>query len=421
MVNIKIFIIILFFIDMIQINSQIIIPFKNNLNFQSLTTENFISQLSNLNITTKISLGNPLIEIPFNIKLSSYHMICLSYNSNKGKIFPSFNEEKSSSFSSKDKKAQFYHLYDTEFCRRSNENFKINNIEIKNISFFLSYDLERNQSGVLGLKLSDSFSEYNFINQLKMNDLISSQTMFFKFKNLNEGDLIIGNYPHEINNKIYNENNYKKTQVPISSLNQEYSMIINKVKYGDEIIVENQEFIFNINNFFTLANLDLLKIMKEKVLNELLENKKCEEKIQKSSIQETFYYVCDKGINIKNIENIKFISNDLKYEFIFNPNDLFIQENGKMFLIIYFMNYWQKKWIFGYHFLTKFQIIFNQDKKTIGFYSKINEIQLPISLIVSIIFALIIIILVLYIFRLLKKKRKIKANELVENFEYISQ
>ncbi len=107
MVNIKIFIIIIVYIHMIQINSQIIIPFKNNLNFPSLTSENFISQLSNLNITTNISLGNPLIEIPFNIKLSSYHMICLSYNSNKGKIVPSFNEEKSSSFSSKDKKAQF--------------------------------------------------------------------------------------------------------------------------------------------------------------------------------------------------------------------------------------------------------------------------------------------------------------------------
>jgi len=419
--SIKNIIIIIVFINLIQINSQIIIPFKNNLNFSSLTSENFISQLSNLNITTNIALGSPLIEIPFNIKLSSYHMICLSYNSNKGKIFPSFNEENSSSFSSKDKNAQFYHLYDTEFCRRSNDNFKIHNIQIQNISFFLSYDLERNQSGVLGLKLSDSFSEYNFINQLKMNNLILSQTMFFKFKNFIEGEIIIGNYPHEINKNIYDENNFQKTQVPISSLNQEYSIIINKVQYGEQIIVEKQEFIFNLNSFFTLVNLDLLRIMKEKFLNELLENKKCEEKIKKTSIYEAFYYVCEKEINIKNIENIKFISNDLKYEFIFKPKDLFIQENDKIFFTIYFMDYWQKKWIFGYHFLTKFQIIFNQDKKTIGFYNKINEIKFPISLLISIVFAIIIIILIFYIFHLLKKKRKIRANELVENFEYISQ
>ena len=245
--------------------------------------------------------------------------------------------------------------------------------------------------------------------------------MFFKFNNLNEGEIIIGNYPHEINNKFFDEIYFQKTQVPISGLNQEYSMIINKVQYEDQIIVEKQEFIFNLDNFFTLANLDLLKIMKNKFLNELLENKKCEEKIKKSSIQEAFYYVCDKEINIKKIGNIKFISNDLKYEFVFEPNDLFIQENDKMFLIIYFMDYWQKKWIFGYHFLTKFQIIFNQDKKTIGFYNKINEIKFPISLLISIVFAIIIIILIFYIFHLLKKKRKIRANELVENFEYISQ
>ena len=46
-----------------------------------------------------------------------------------------------------------------------------------------------------------------------------------------------------------------------------------------------------------------------------------------------------KEINIKKLGNIKFISNDLKYEFVFEPNDLFIQKNDKMFLIIYFMDY----------------------------------------------------------------------------------
>lgn len=396
------------------IDSQIIIPFKNNLNFSSLTEENFYNKLSNMNITTNLLIGNPSKEILFNIKLSSFHLICLSYNSKNGKNIESFNEQQSSSFSSKDKDFEFYHLEETEFCKRSKENFILNNnIKVDDLNFFLSSDLEKNQSGILGLKLSDVYPEYNFINQLKSKNLISSFYMFFQFKNLNEGNIIIGNYPYEKDHI-----NFQTAKIKISSLNQKYCFEINFVKYGNNVIVEKQEFIFNFENFFIYANSDLKKVMDEKFFNKLLEEKKCEEKIMKFSMSDIVFYVCDDSININKLDDLKFISEELKYEFIYKPKDMFIKQNKKLFFIIGFTDYWRKQWFLGYQFLTKYQIIFNQDKKIIGFYIKQN---LPINLIISIIFGFIIIGLLIYIYKILKTKRKIRANELIEDFDYLPQ
>ena len=130
------------------------------------------------------------------------------------------------------------------------------------------------------------------------------------------------------------------------------------------------------------------------------------------------FYVCDDFININKLDDLKFISEELKYEFIYKPKDMFIKQNKKLFFIIGFTDYWRKQWFLGYQFLTKYQIIFNQDKKIIGFYIKQN---LPINLIISIIFGFIIVGLIIYIYKILKTKRKIRANELIEDFDYLPQ
>jgi cbb3-type cytochrome oxidase subunit 3 len=85
------------------------------------------------------------------------------------------------------------------------------------------------------------------------------------------------------------------------------------------------------------------------------------------------------------------------------------------------MDSFEKRWSFGYYFMKKYLIIFDQNRKLIIFYNKIKENNIQISIIISIIFGIIIIGLVIYIYNNLKKKRKIRANELEENFEYIQQ
>ena len=70
--KIKIVFIIFFIILFTSIYSHIIIPFKNNLDILSLTENNFIDKLYDLNITSNISLGTPFQTIPFNIKLKRW-------------------------------------------------------------------------------------------------------------------------------------------------------------------------------------------------------------------------------------------------------------------------------------------------------------------------------------------------------------
>ena len=119
------FLIIISFFQLFKIIfSQIKIPFKNNIDFSTLTSENFINKLSNMNITSYLSLGTPFQTIPFNIKLSNYHLICLSNNSSLGKKFISFEENKSSSFQPFDKGKRYCDLKETLLCRRGKDILK---------------------------------------------------------------------------------------------------------------------------------------------------------------------------------------------------------------------------------------------------------------------------------------------------------
>ena len=415
-------IIILFFQLFKIIFSQIKIPFKNNIDFSTLTSENFINKLSNMNITSYLSLGTPFQTLPFNIKLSNYHLICLSNNSSLGKKFISFEENKSSSFQPFDKGKRYCDLKETLLCRRGKDIFKIseNNI-INNLSFYISYDLEKNQSGILGFKFAYKFPEYNFINQLKEKNLILSYLFYFKFKNLYEGEIIIGNYPHEIDKNKYDVINMKNSRIPQTFTNQDYSIQIESIKYGEKEIAKDKEFYFDFENYFFLCSLDFHKVIKEEFFNNLLEEKKCEEKKLRKGIQDVFYYFCDNNIDLSKFKEIKFKSINFDYEFILKPDELFIKSNNKMFFIIYFMDSFEKRWSFGYYFMKKYLIIFDQNRKLIIFYNKIKENNIQISIIISIIFGIIIIGLVIYIYNNLKKKRKIRANELEENFEYIQQ
>ena len=250
----KLFIFFLFFFKYSKIFAQIIIPFKNNIDISKLTEENYIEKLFNLKITSNISIGTPYQEIPISIKLRQYNLIILSQDSKDGKNLISFNELNSSSFNTKDKSPVYLDLPEAEFIRRSNDTFKINNILIDNLNFFLSYDTVNNQSGCLGLKPVDSYNNYNLIYQLKQKKLINSYVFYFKFssKNSYDGEIILGNFPHEIENKKFKNDLYGTISVINNKYitQQQYEFYISKIKIGEIEIAEKQIFNFIFENFF---------------------------------------------------------------------------------------------------------------------------------------------------------------------------
>jgi len=145
------------------------------------------------------------------------------------------------------------------------------------------------------------------------------------------------------------------------------------------------------------------------------------------------YYYCNASIydELKDLfKLIQFEHRFFQTNFSLDYNDLFIKENELIFFKIIFDNYYN--WIFGSPFLSKYLFVFNSDTKEIGFYSKninnmdetnninVNETNdyFFIKIIVIIILGIILIVIGIFIGKkIYGAKRKIRMNELEDNFE----
>ena len=144
-------------------------------------------------------------------------------------------------------------------------------------------------------------------------------------------------------------------------------------------------------------------------------------------------YYCKNNINIKSMKKIQFFNKDYNYTFELNPNELFIKNNNYYFFLIYFDHFFTNNWILGKPFLKKYQLTFDMDGRTIGFYTNINKNGKDIYdniydkktskfTTIALIFCILIIIgLVAFIFFYLRKRqlKKRNANELDDDFSYI--
>ena len=115
----------------------------------------------------------------------------------------------------------------------------------------------------------------------------------------------------------------------------------------------------------------------------------------------------------------------LNVQFIFNYKDLFYKYKNKYYYLVVFSD--ENFWILGKPFFKKYQIIFDKDKKTIGYY-KIYKNDNNNNFSFNKLFFVIIILIIIIIFLLYKiickrenKSKKIRVNELIENYEYVSE
>ena len=133
------------------------------------------------------------------------------------------------------------------------------------------------------------------------------------------------------------------------------------------------------------------------------------------------------------------------YNFEFNASDLFYEKEGELYFMMTLKIDRGDKWIFGKIFMKKYQIVFNNDMRTIGFYLKNkekNKLMKPGKIInyddnynknnkviiLSIIFVVIISGIIFYFFwvqcikkrnRIFNNKRNAKELELVSNYNEI--
>ena len=302
------------------------------------------------------------------------------------------------------------------------------------------------------------------IDQVKKNDKSVNLTMYnFNYYNELEkndkgfdGELIIGAAPHETDTGYYNESDF----ITVSNYVDEYYYTdMWDGKYINFTLhFKNVFFYLNNNNIdenkiyvnttesdkasidfeigLTKCPFQYYTLIKSVFFQQYITTNACKE----TTISGGFYGIlCDKNkLNAKDFyekfPTIYFEHLDFNYTFTLDSNDLFIEKDGFLYFGLVSQNEKLNNWRFGQPFLKKYRLVFNHDRKSIGYYIKHKEkeytpektkskVSLGMILLIAGIALLIVetIIAVVCIKKYKCLNRKKRANELMDdNYDYSS-
>ena len=426
--NIPILIIIFIFIIFLnQSDCSLNIPFESKLCKGNENTD-FLSNYYGQYLYTPIKIGSNNQRLEVALKLNKYITYLIgSQNSNLKSEY--FLEQNSISYAKLDEKE--IKSNEDMFISgiKSTDNFIFGeNINYEKYLFYLSKEQIFDETGQIGLKLMPSekyFSGESFIEQLKAKSLINTYNFYFKYELEDEeefkfrGNLIIGGMPHEIEHSdLFKEDNYVKTYSKLNEHNSRWTIEIKTVQYGNEVISKSDIAEFSTTFGFITGPLSFLDIF-DKFFNKT----NCYSDYNGKD-KNYLYFYCEQNVDISKFKDIFFTTSNKELNFTLTYKDLF-KKIGKYYYFLILFNEDINQWEFGHIFLNKYMMVFNSEDKTIGYYYQSNFQEKKNSkkynyvfIIVSIFFGIIIIGLLIYIFYFSKKNRKIRPNELEENFDY---
>ena len=407
--------------SIIKLSSQfsyIRFPFKTSIKEKKEYPENLLQN----DIEITLDIGTPPQKVDLNLRSKSYTFFVTSVEVNLP--YSTFNDSNSKTLIKETKKPDTYGLQEYSKGYKIYESIYINGKEIANVSLIMATALNYKESGALGLRLVDSHEfgdDLSFIYQIKNLYNLYSYSFILKYKNNNEGELIIGAYPHKIDKK-FNENYFYFTRA--GTLNDRVDWILNfdLIKYNNKTINSiNQKGFVQIEFGLIQAPFNLKQYFNEKFFNG-----QCTEKFNKKRNITIFH--CDESLKISNFKNLTFILKDISIEFVLTYEDLFIKDNNEyIFGIVFDENRDNKEatWILGKPFMKKYELIYDLDRKIIATYKEVKDEKKSrnvgnlIYIIILIILCFIIIGLVIFIIIYIKNPRRKRAYELNDdNFEY---
>ena len=394
-------------------------------------------------ILVELSFGNPKQKIPLSAGMGEYSTFIISKEADDFEG-AKFDQSLSTSYYTPYYLNEMYSFQIFNEAYPSKDSFHIDSpeVEIKNYEFFLVTKLGKNicylpfcevltQPGIIGFKMaqSETYTEIvnntNLIMQLKEKEIIDNYDFNFFFESDDKGYIIIGQKPHEYDSDHFKLENYIFTKtVNENSKELDWYLKFDKIYFGNEKLSTDKNILLRIEYGVINGIKDWQQIFEKNFFGELIKEKKCFLGKGWNDGYSYFHYYCDKNINLTKFEPVKFIINDLNYEIILTKDDLFIEENNKLFFLIIFGH---PQPILGFPLFKKYQLIFNQDTKTIGLYNNINgnpTVPIPPTIYSKeekkkpdsnklIVFLLLIVIIMFSIYmvrRLLKFKRKNDLN-----------
>ena len=373
------------FIFFLKLNSflfQIIIPFstiKDNITTDRSTT--FMFCYFPNKIETKIKIGTPYQEISLRIKTL---LSPISINSvQMGTInIIRFNETNSSSYISLSDTPTYFGENDFINAIKSKDTINFNNkLILNNITFLLGIkeNLYRSEAGILGLNIPEfdrRIQEIGFIKQLKQRDLIQKNTYYIKYNETNEdGDLIIGSLPHEIDSKKYDEKKYDEFNAEIVSSTM--GLKVTESYYGETLMDCEFKVELAIEDNFIRGSEEIKNILYKIFFEEKITRNICQSSIFSYIDNENkYFYYCSKKLNLSEFKNITLYidGSDLKIELSYK--DLFYEYKNNYYFMMYFdTKPYSHFFRLGKILFKKYILVFNHDNKKIGYYRKENKIK----------------------------------------------
>ena len=470
------------FIIFFQIFSpkNLVFPFKK-LTIEYLNETKSIGDFINFHIYTNITMGTPPKTVGHFIRRSNkefyYDNIQLHGHQDKNfdliqkeienvlQIY--YNSENSSSFMEIE---SYYGLYSDVYYL-----YDLNHKEINSTLEYNMNPMEKSVKlyGTLDLYYHWNYPEYEYevylFDLLKDKNLIENKyfTFIYEDYDLNYtfnyldddynkilGKLIIGEYPHEFAPEKYKEEDK-------ISINGVFSLYIDEIKFNIPL-VNNSNFSdkyvsldLRFDNEFIIGTYQYMNAINNTFFKELIEKNICriDNVSENIYISEDSIFSCENnGImkeKLKSFPTLYFIMKSKNLTFLFNYKELFKLHNNRLYFLIYHSKY--STWKLGELFFRKYITSFGYDSKTIIFYkSQVDEINKKTDIIypdvdpngkpsenpnednndknktlrmvleiLGGVFILAAIIVIIHLVVKLKTRRKKRADELKDDYEYI--
>ena len=419
MIKLNFFFVLSFIYINLTYESYIVYPFKKSTKEKKSYPENLLQ--NDLEITLKI--GTPPQSVDLNLRSRIYTFFVTSSQVNLP--YKLFNEKESTSLVQISKRETNFTNMEYSKGLKISESIYINDKELKGITLMLGTELAYNECGALGLRLINSHESSNdlsFIYQIKKYANLDSYTFTLKYKNDEEGDLIIGAYPHVYDNK-FNEKNFFYSKAGSNKNGVNWVLNFDIIKYNNKSVnVGSKKSLINIEYGLIQAPFKYKNYFKNNFYGD-----RCSEKFNDK--RNVTIVHCSSNFDITSFKDLIFELKDIETQFVFTYKDLFIKENNEYIFGIVFDEDVDAKdptWIFGKPFMKKYELVYDLDRKIIGLYKEGNESPSEKSK-VNVVFIILLIILILavaglsyFIFFYLKKTRKSRAFELNDdNFDYV--
>ena len=400
----------------------IVLKFKTNIDPKKLTDENYMNTTLDQKLYVNFNIGDSHQIIPMTLKSQQLPTFVVSSCCSEN-IFYKYNETKSVNSFHKITNYLIENLYRYDFT----EGYLVNDTLTFNSSFiFTNFTymlatkmnvIAKNISGEIGLsiKKQDIYpylfpDRTQFLEQLKINNLIKNRIFGIVYDTEYEGKLIFGNYIHKIDDS-YNENDMITNNLEdLRDENRDKWHINYNCKLLKGI---DKEEIYAENNTYGLIMYEIGLIVgsntfREKFIKNYFEEKGCNETMVSSKPFGFYQYSCDKKEQFEDFPEIVFFVPG-KYMFNFTKNELFKKIGKKYVFQIVFeiielpINYWR----LGQVFFRKYTTFINWGEKESSFSyypaksrnkNQVKKITTQVVLIIILSIILIILIGVIIYF-----------------------